>query len=300
MPRTAARARVGTLSVFFAGIKNGQPSADAPGGQPVFLCHAKGRIYWSNSEGRVWTRRLDSEDELREIPTNNAFVAGLTCDATSVYFGSRRRLVRQPMAGQVRTLSSTPEQPLKIVLHRGFAYFDMFRRSAIWRAPLSGGIVRRLVRTPRPGQVIFDSKHMYWTDYARGTINRARLDGRRKKVLARNQRRPIALVADKRYLYWGSEKGGMIRRMRKSGGTPRTLVRGQVNHDSLQLHNGYIYWGSWSGGKGNHVLARVPVGGGKVQVVVDSLWMPRGLTMVGDDLFFINKGEATILQLALR
>src|SRR5690606_30104449 len=100
--------------------------------------------------------------------------------------------------------------------------------------------------------------------------------------------------------FWGSERNGTVHRMSKSGGPIATLAHGQVNHDTLLLYRGYLYWPSWRGRRGEHTISRVSVEGGPVEVVVESLWMPRALVRDGDRLFFVNKGEATILAVSLR
>ncbi len=101
---------------------------------------------------------------------------------------------------------------------------------AVWRAPLRGGRPAIVARAEFPSAVALDHGDVYWV--TRDTVERARLDGRDRTIVARGQAGPHGLAARGGTAYWSNYHGGSVA---TSSGGGRVLASGLANPAGIAL-----------------------------------------------------------------
>jgi hypothetical protein len=142
-----------------------------------------------------------------------------------------------------------------------------------------------IANVDRPGKIVLDANHVYWTDFgeencnsytdvctAYGAVNQASLDGSNILRLASNQDAPYGLAVDANNVYWVDSsdwigKGdGTVDSVPIGGGTS-TLLESYLGYPyQISVYNGYFYW---STGQVNRALVG---GGGTNYYSAGSIW----------------------------
>jgi virginiamycin B lyase len=98
-----------------------------------------------------------------------------------------------------------------------------------------------------PGSVAVDAAHIYWTDYATGTIGRANLDGSRvNRKFITGADAPVGVAVDAGHVYWTNTQPGTIGRANvDGGGVNQNFIAGVgsvIPTGGVAVDAAHVYW----------------------------------------------------------
>jgi hypothetical protein len=98
-----------------------------------------------------------------------------------------------------------------------------------------------------PGSVAVDAAHIYWTDYATGTIGRANLDGSRvNRKFITGADAPVGVAVDAGHVYWTNTQPGTIGRANvDGGGVNQNFIAGVgsvIPTGGVAVDAAHLYW----------------------------------------------------------
>ena len=98
-----------------------------------------------------------------------------------------------------------------------------------------------------PGSVAVDAAHIYWTDYANGTIGRANLDGSRvNRKFITGADAPVSVAVDTGHVYWTNTQPGTIGRANvDGGGVNQNFIAGVgsvIPTGGVAVDAAHLYW----------------------------------------------------------
>lgn len=140
--------------------------------------------------------------------------------------------------------------------------------------------------------------HLYWSNYASGTINRANLDGTGATTLVTGQNYPVALAVDASHLYWVNYFGGnTVNEANLDGTGATTLVSGQNYAVGVAVDASHLYWAfaiDPSGDPNSGTINEIPLAGGTATTLVTGQKDPDAVAVDGSRLYWANLGAGTI------
>jgi hypothetical protein len=165
-----------------------------------------------------------------------------------------------------------------------------------------------------PRYVAVDAGHIYWTNAAdggngHGSIGRADLDGTPASVepeCVSGASNPQGIAVNATHMYWANSGNGNHRFIGRAeidcGGAMQDFQQMELTSDApygVAVSASKIYWIAEEDNSGNSTLKRVPLSGGVSSAGVESKFFsatakPRGLTLVGEDLYWAAQGEEAI------
>lgn len=167
---------------------------------------------------------------------------------------------------------------------------------SIGRVAKSGGAMATLASgLGGINAVASDGTYVYWTEYvlatAAGAVKRVPVGGGVVEVLATGTPAgsvydvffPGGIALDADFVYWGEHVGGgAVRRVAKSGGGVTDLGRGAgFGPTALAIQDGFLYGVDNTSG----MAARLPVGGGSVEVLASGLANPSDIALDAQALY---------------
>jgi streptogramin lyase len=144
-----------------------------------------------------------------------------------------------------------------------------------------------------PGTVRAATTHLYWSNYASGTIGRADADGTNvDHTFIAGADHPIGVAAAAGRLYWASEGTDAIGRARLDGTqVDQALVGGASDPGGVAAASGHVYWANY--GTGTIGRARLD-GTGVDQTFITGANHPIGVAVDGQHLYWMNNSTGTI------
>lgn len=147
--------------------------------------------------------------------------------------------------------------------------------------------------------IVVDGSSVYWANLAKldsqgseisnsGTIMKAPIGGGQQITLAHGQDRPVEVVVDANNVYWNTRNNVMKAPI--SGGDSSQLASGSLIL-GFAVDDRFAYWiDRPSSFAGTGLLRKVPLSGGGITTLYDTLTAPGPMLRDGDDLYWIDYG----------
>jgi len=185
-----------------------------PSGIAVFA----GEVYWTNSgDGTVMKVSADGGDVV-QIAAGQVNAEKIAVDSTGIYWvngfsggpmtlnGSVKRRASDASADAI--LSVTPPEPLE-----------------------------------DPLNIAIDSEYVYWTNTAKGTVERARKDGTTgPEMFASGQENPCGIKVQGDFVYWTEYDGNTVQKMPADMSTSPILVALAEGPHDVAVDDTNVYW----------------------------------------------------------
>jgi hypothetical protein len=233
-------------------------------GTPARLAVDANNVYWTlETPGAVVMKASLSGGAAQPLARDSSAAFGLAVDATYVYF-------TQPVAGRVM------------------------------RVPIAGGpAVPLATQVDGPLSLATDGLNLYWTGgKSVGSIMKLPLrDGSTAIALLTGLGRPRAIAVDGGFVYWTDLADGSVLRASTAdvdggaAGTSMRLTSGLTQPADLVVRAGYAYVPDQAG----RVL-RVPVAGGVLEKLADTVGVPFGIASDGVSVYWSTLGNGTIFK----
>jgi hypothetical protein len=167
----------------------------------------------------------------------------------------------------------------------------MLRASRVLRIATSGGAPTVLgTYQGEVTNVALDGTNAYWGDRLEGTILAAPESGGEPRALAHDRGLPEQVLVDATSVYWVEKRGESLWKMPKSGGAPVQLAQDFAGFAHAVVHGASIAWVNESAVDGGFRVLSVPVGGGEVRTVSDTVDAVDALASDGAHLYWLRGG----------
>jgi hypothetical protein len=98
-----------------------------------------------------------------------------------------------------------------------------------WTASYSGNRSNNPAATNCGDESVAVGPHLYWTDFAAGTVMEANLDGSNPHVIVSGQNEPDGVAVNSSNLYWADFGGDTVNEANLDGSSPQTIASLQNN-----------------------------------------------------------------------
>jgi len=266
-----------------------------------------GRVYWTNrlAAGSV-ASVAKSGGEVTLHAESQDLPSGLVVDAANVYWVNAGTAVGQ---GQVMKASKSagdagaPEQllagqhtptGLAIAGSRLFWTNSFNNTGSVNAVDVSGANMKVLVPDQdTPTGIAADETGVYWAVLDDDEIRRCYDQCTTVKLVASGLNNPAVVTVDTMHAFW-TEVGGSIRSWNKVTSEVVELASGQALPMGLTVDGAHLYWANNVG----NTIARVPKGGGPVEVVATGQNGPFSVAVDNDAVYWVNQGNGTVMKWA--
>jgi hypothetical protein len=170
--------------------------------------------------------------------------------------------------------------------------------------PSAGGSASPIAGAKDPSGIVVDANHLYWVDYADGSIWSYPLMGGSPVPLlgpvdGGASPGPTALARDAHNLYWVDSSAGTVNQMPLGGGPVIVLATGRSVPVAIAVKGNSVYWvdhGSGSDGSVNKVpVASLDDGGadasGPITPLATNQPLPQGIAVDDANVYWTNRGN---------
>jgi hypothetical protein len=236
----------------------------------------------------------------------------LGIDAENLYWTDRRPgaiVLKAPLAGGAPTVLVYDNSPAEgLAIDGTYVYYTQPSRARLMRVPIAGGpqkVIAAGLDTPAflaLGQAP-DGPSLYWTGgkQGEGKISRMSLSvGALPETLVDGQTLPRALAVANGFVYWTDSVDGTVLRapdhldLTSSIRVATRLAAGLKLPSDIVLADGYAYVPDLAGR-----IARVPMGGGALEMVAKVTGFPFGITTDGLAIYFTTTGQGGVFKAPL-
>lgn len=234
----------------------------------------------------------------RLLEGHRTFASSPVCWRGRVFFRSQKAIYSVPPRGGVPKREWALPNTLSLYVFGGRLYRTVFRGRVIEELLYGKAKPRRVVKLREsPEPLAFDGRDIYAVQSRRGQVLRVDPRGR-VKIVARGQRKVVALTVLGAHVYWSLEsKGAPVRRRHKRGrGRIEEIAKGQINAENFVAHQGAVYWRCWSGGRGKHSIMRYVPATKTLEAAVSGLYGPAGFAFDGRYIYVADKGTGSIVR----
>jgi len=241
------------------------------------------------------------------LASSGGYGAGITVDATSVYWSNGGAVLKVPLGGgSVTTLESDPsEQPLKVAVTGSSVYWTSFL-GQLATTSIGGGAVTTLVSTglptPPPYFLTLDASFLYWTtqtDNTIGTVVKRSLAGGAVTTLASGQDLSSDIAVYGGTVFWanagtGAAGTGSVVALTAAGLT--TIAGAQTAPYAVATDGQNVYW--TSGTEPGDVL-QVDVSGGTITTLATGQAEPSGIAVDGTNVYWANANGNGVMSVPI-
>jgi hypothetical protein len=188
-------------------------------GAPIGVASDGVYVYWTSYDGGTIARtriRQRVGDVVEVLAAGQDHPWGIAVRGGSVFWtnalggGSIMRLDLPAVCGSpppppTPLVPAAGGMPLAIAVDAASVYW--VDRAAVKKVPIGGGTPVVLASGQNdPAGLVVDDHHIYWSNYAGGTVTRANLDGSDPHDVASGQRQPFSMAADDLAIYWVNDE----------------------------------------------------------------------------------------------
>ncbi len=240
-----------------------QPVVVAAGQEYAYrLAATEKAVYWTRADGSVLRAYEGGAPEV--IAKEQYAARDIAVNDTHVYWANvgAGTLARAPLAGTgEEVVISGLTQPWSIAISSTTLVWTENETGHVYVASLdSGQAPTLLATTPGAWDVVMDATNVYWTTVFGGSVYAAPLAGGAPAMLAGDLTPPQALAISGDRLFFGTAADAGVFSVPTTGGAPTSLV--EKGGFGVAADGEHVYFGEYDGR-----LARVPLGGGDVEVL---------------------------------
>jgi hypothetical protein len=141
--------------------------------------------------------------------------------------------------------------------------------------------------------VALDGTNAYWADRLEGTILSVPESGGEPHVLVHDRGLPGQVLVDAKSLYWVEKRSESLWKMPKTGGAPVQLAQDFAGFAHVVVHGESIAWVNEAAAEGGFRVLSVPVAGGPVRTVSDTVDAIDALASDGAHLYWLRGGAVS-------
>jgi len=170
----------------------------------------------------------------------------------------------------------------------------MLRASRVVRIAASGGAPT--VMGSYQGEVTdvaLDGTSAYWGDRLEGTILAVPESGGEPQPLAHDRGLPEQVLVDAKSVYWVEKRSESLWKMPKAGGAPVQLAQDFAGFAHAVVHGESIAWVNEAAVDGGFRVLSVPIAGGEVRTVSDTVDAIDALASDGAHLYWLRGGAVS-------
>jgi hypothetical protein len=285
---------------------------------PYAIAIDETHVYWTNYGDSV-----DVEGSIARVPKvggePTTLVSGPLAQPNSIVVDGSDVYWSNYGSGTIARVSKVGGSPIILAVGQSFASNvrvlgdDIFwlkyvgshliMRASAW----DGGNVATVVSANEPitGFAI-DNSSVIWLNWNQQEVLKSPLAGGTPVVIASNQGSPRTVVVDANNAYWITEgpyyTGAIMQGPLNGAYPPITLVPQLPESDqprrSIALDDNFAYWTD----RGKHLqsngrVARVPIGGGDVEVLASTQASPVGIAVDDSAVYWTNVDDGTVRKL---
>jgi hypothetical protein len=223
----------------------------------------------------------------------------IAADSRSVYWTERAGVMSVPVSGGAPIPLARTSSATALAVDTENLYFA--DSTGVWSVSLYGGAPTRLFAGPTAAQgLAVDSRHVYWTDRAAGTVMRVPRRGGTATVVATGEHAPTGIADDGTAVVWSVGPPGAIETVPLSGGLPETLASGQGVPQQVAADGPSVYWTNGGGGTGPGSVMEVPLAGGTPITLATGQTDPQGIAVAsvqgaGTYVYWVNGAGGTLM-----
>lgn len=257
-------------AIMSAPIAGGPPATIVSNaGHPSAVAVDGANVYWVDTGGAVMRVSKGGGSPVTLVPSNAPVGAsmgmavddadifwtrGVTKGGSNLSLGSVLKVAKT--GGTPVTIAKNQETPWGIaltkdaVLWTNYAMWAPGTAGAVKKAPKTGGSVVTIASADHPTSIATDGTNVFWTDWGKGTVMKAPLDGGAATALVTGETKPLGIAVDGTHAYWTNcyamngpaPCAGTIRKVPKAGGAPVQLASGQVNPFGIVVDGAHVFW----------------------------------------------------------
>jgi hypothetical protein len=170
----------------------------------------------------------------------------------------------------------------------------MLRASRVLKIATSGGAPT--VIGSHQGEVTdvaLDGTSAYWADRLEGSILAVPESGGEPQALAHDRGLPEQVLVDAKSVYWVEKRSESLWKMPKAGGAPVQLAQDFAGFAHAVVHGESIAWVNEAAVDGGFRVLSVPVAGGQVRTVSDTVDAIDALASDGAHLYWLRGGAVS-------
>ena len=141
--------------------------------------------------------------------------------------------------------------------------------------------------------VALDGTSAYWADRLEGAILAVPESGGEPKPLAHDRGLPEQVLVDAKSVYWVEKRSESLWKMPKAGGAPVQLAQDFAGFAHAVVHGESIAWVNEAAVDGGFRVLSVPVAGGQVRTVSDTVDAIDALASDGAHLYWLRGGAVS-------
>ena len=225
----------------------------------------------------------------RAIATEQDGPALVAVDATSAFWTNQNggQVMSALLDGGEPRALAEKQHPYGIAIDATHVYWtNNLAPGSVVRVPKQGGAVEVVADAQSlPYGLSLAAGVLYWVNAGDGSVLRAALDGRDRKILATKQEDLVSIATDGRSVFWLYTRAGVeVRKVSIDGGTPSTLATEHGNPRYLAVDRSRVYWTNQHRGT---VMAAPIDGGAMTELVIDEHY-PLALAVDEANLYWID------------
>jgi hypothetical protein len=258
--------------------------------QPVNIALDPNNVYWTNDSG---VRSVPKSGGGATVLSSSGYPFGIAVAGTHLFWSdpSTNAINRIETDGtNPMVLTTGPVSPGSMVTTDGMnVYWANYQGQSVFQVPVNGGTATPVATGLGSGAtgVAVLGGTVYWA--VGQTIQSAPVGGGAVSVLASNQVGPSGIVATAMGIYWTTiTPQNAVMGLFNGTTVPTTIAGNQPGVVEIATDGVNLYWTTYV------TLAKAPLGGGAVTVLVANQSTPQGLAVDDTSVYWYDDGTKTI------
>ena len=171
--------------------------------------------------------------------------------------------------------------------------------SGAYGKPFAGGNATSFGLSPDPRGIVVNLTHVYWVDYANGSLTSAALLGGTPAQLvpaidAGTSPGPTAITSDAQNVYWVDSTLGTVNQMPIQGGAIVTLASGRLTPVAIAVDATHVYWADYGSVGNDGSVNKAPIGtSNSVTPLATGEQQPSGIAVDGTSVYWTDRVNPT-------